>query len=65
VKGVMPKNKYTTIGAEFATKILVLRNGETIKAQIWDTSGHKRYREICTPHYRNAVGAILVYDVTK
>ena len=37
VKGMIPKNIVPTIGVEFATKIVPLKNGDKIKAQIWDT----------------------------
>lgn len=37
LKGALPKNSAPTIGVEFATKNVVLRNGGTVKAQIWDT----------------------------
>jgi len=36
-----------------------------VKAQIWDTSGAKEFLAITTTHYRFAVGAFLVYDVTN
>lgn len=39
--------------------------GKTVKAQIWDTAGQERYRAITSAYYRGALGAILVYDVTK
>ena len=29
-----------------------------------DTSGSERYRSITTGHYRSAVGALLVFDIT-
>ena len=39
--------------------------GKTIKAQIWDTAGQERYRAITSAYYRGAVGALVVYDITK
>ncbi|MBA0771795.1 hypothetical protein Gotri_007268, partial [Gossypium trilobum] len=42
-----------------------LVEGRTVKAQIWDTAGQERYRAITSAYYRGALGALLVYDVTK
>nr|BBE07975.1 GTPase Rab11/YPT3 [Paulinella micropora] len=54
----------STIGVEFATKS-IKADGKTIKAQIWDTAGQERYRAITSAYYRGAVGALLVYDISK
>ena len=54
----------STIGVEFATKS-IRTEGKTIKAQIWDTAGQERYRAITSAYYRGAVGALLVYDISK
>ncbi|OMJ74618.1 hypothetical protein SteCoe_26439 [Stentor coeruleus] len=54
----------TTIGVEFAQKSLDLE-GKVIRAQIWDTAGQERYRAITSAYYRGAVGALLVYDISK
>jgi len=54
----------STIGVEFATKS-IQSDGKTIKAQIWDTAGQERYRAITSAYYRGAVGALLVYDISK
>jgi small GTP-binding protein len=54
----------TTIGVEFATNTIVI-DSKTIKAQIWDTAGQERYRAITSAYYRGAVGALLVYDISK
>ena len=65
IKGSLPKNPTATIGVEFATRTVPLQSGGTVKAQIWDTAGQERYRAITSAHYRRAVGAMLVYDVTS
>lgn len=44
---------------------LIQVEGKTVKAQIWDTAGQERYRAITSAYYRGAVGAFLVYDITK
>ncbi|CAN0824444.1 Ras-related protein RABA2a [Linum grandiflorum] len=54
----------STIGVEFATRTLHVE-GRVVKAQIWDTAGQERYRAITSAYYRGALGALLVYDVTK
>lgn len=53
-----------TIGVEFATRTLDV-DGTKVKTQIWDTAGQERYRAITTAYYRGAVGALVVYDITK
>merc|ERR1711907_378507 len=54
----------STIGVEFATRS-IQADGRTIKAQIWDTAGQERYRAITSAYYRGAVGALVVYDISK
>jgi len=53
-----------TIGVEFQTRTIV-EDEKTIKAQIWDTAAQERYRAVTSAYYRGAVGAMLVYDITK
>lgn len=65
IKGVYLPKPESTIGVEFSTRTVQLSNGATVKAQIWDTAGQERYRAITSAHYRRAVGALLVYDLTN
>lgn len=53
-----------TIGVEFATKCIT-SNNKVIKAQIWDTAGQERFRAITSSYYKGAMGALLVFDISK
>jgi Rab family protein len=57
IKGSLPKAKGPTIGVEFATKIIPLPSGVTVKAQIWDTAGQEKYRAM-TKAYAHYIAII-------
>jgi small GTP-binding protein len=54
----------STIGVEFSAMTLKVGK-KIIKAHIWDTAGQERYSAITSVYYRGAIGALLVYDITK
>jgi len=54
-----------TIGVEFGHAEISLADNAKIKVQIWDTAGQERFRAITRGYYRGAVGALIVYDITK
>ncbi|KNA07378.1 hypothetical protein SOVF_172380 [Spinacia oleracea] len=54
----------STIGVEFQTRTITIKS-KLIKAQIWDTAGQERYRAVTSAYYRGALGAVVVYDITK
>jgi small GTP-binding protein len=67
--GQFLRNKFnpaskTTIGVQFATKTLTIRD-KVVKAQIWDTAGQERYRAITSSYYKGTHGAMIVYDITS
>jgi small GTP-binding protein len=65
-KGYFDKKPKTTYGVEFEFKTVPLPNSnQRVRAQMWDTSGAKQFLSITTTHYRFAVGAFLVYDITN
>ncbi|EGR27744.1 ras oncogene family protein, putative [Ichthyophthirius multifiliis] len=64
IEGEFKKNSTYTIGVEFGSKILSLQN-KNIKLQIWDTAGQERFKSVARTYYRGALGAIIVYDMTR
>jgi len=54
-----------TIGVDFGHAEITLTDGTRIKVQIWDTAGQERFRAITKGYYSKAVGALIVYDITK
>ena len=65
LKGIFPTSPLSTVATEFATKIIQIKEGGYIKAQIWDTAGEEKYKSITYHHYRKSVGGLIVYDITK
>jgi len=57
-------NSKSTIGVEFQTQTMEI-DGKEIKAQIWDTAGQERFRAVTSAYYRGAVGALVVYDISR
>ncbi|KAL4460491.1 hypothetical protein ABPG74_000242 [Tetrahymena malaccensis] len=58
------KNHDVTIGVEFGVKIVQI-DGKNIKLQIWDTAGQENFRSLTRAYYRTAIGAIVVYDISR
>ena len=51
----------TTIGVDFKWRDIDV-NGITYRLHVWDTAGQEQYKVIAKPYYRQADGAVLVYD---
>ncbi len=52
-----------TIGIDNKTKMVKVDKTE-IKLVIWDTAGQEKYRSITSGFYKNAMGILLVFDLT-
>ena len=66
VDGKFCEKYVTTVGIDFREKTIELpEENRKISLQIWDTAGQERYRSLSTSFYRDAMGFILVFDVTN
>ena len=54
----------SSIGVDFKTKQIEL-DDHSIKMQIWDTTGHEKFRTITTSYYKSAQAIIILYDITQ
>lgn len=64
VKNDFDMHSKTTIGVEFITKYMTI-DSTVIGAQLWDTVGEEKYKSLTSIYYKGAVGALLVYDITR
>jgi len=55
----------TTIGVDFSSKTLDMKNGKVIKIQLWDTAGQEQYSSIIKSYFRDPIGCIIVLDITN
>lgn len=47
------------------TKTIALDERNKLKIQIWDTAGQEKYRSLIANFFKNAHGALLVFDLTS
>ncbi|KAI1280620.1 Ras-related protein Rab-27A [Halotydeus destructor] len=65
----------STVGIDFREKRLVYRpqasdsgisrRSQRIHLQLWDTAGQERFRSLTTAFFRDAMGFILIFDITN
>ncbi|KAI7907994.1 ras family-domain-containing protein [Cokeromyces recurvatus] len=64
VENTFMNKRDPTIGAELSTKIYSIETHD-IKFVIWDTAGQERFHALAPMYYRNALAAMVVFDVTN
>ncbi|EGR34115.1 Ras-related protein Rab11c, putative [Ichthyophthirius multifiliis] len=54
----------STIGVEFANRVITAED-KIIQLQIWDTAGQETFKAVTQQYFRGAIGAMLIYDISK
>jgi Ras-related protein Rab-2A len=64
VKASYRSDQAATIGAAFSQREVIV-DGHPTKIQIWDTAGEERYHSMAPVYSRGALGALIVFDVSR
>lgn len=64
-KGTFSNNYKLTVGVDFALRTLQWNENTRITLQLWDIAGHERFGHMTRVYYKYAVGAIIVFDITR
>ena len=60
------KQPLIKIGADMnGLKVIEWDNETTIRLQLWDIAGQERFGNLTRVYYKDAVGAFVVFDVTR
>ncbi|XP_017525302.2 ras-related protein Rab-32 [Manis javanica] len=54
-----------TIGVDFALKVLSWDSKTMVRLQLWDIAGQERFGNMTRVYYREAVGAFVVFDLSR
>ncbi|XP_044023081.1 ras-related protein Rab-32 isoform X2 [Siniperca chuatsi] len=54
-----------SIGVDFALKTIEWDAKTVVRLQLWDIAGQERFKKMSRVYYKGAMGAVVVFDITK
>ncbi|KAF9922092.1 rab32, member RAS oncoprotein [Linnemannia zychae] len=65
VHNIFSTNYKSTIGVDFALKVIQWSPDTVIRMQLWDIAGQEKFSGLTRVYYKEAVAAFVVYDITR
>ncbi|CAH7199955.1 Rab29 [Phodopus roborovskii] len=59
------KHYKSTVGVDFALKVLQWSDSEMVRLQLWDIAGQERFTSMTRLYYRDASACVIMFDVTN